>query len=48
MLLSKIPPVDGKMSYVYDRHVFHYVVDSGVTYLCMADAESRRRARSAA
>ncbi|CAM9122016.1 unnamed protein product [Ascophyllum nodosum] len=31
------------MSYVYDQYVFHYRVDDGLTYLCMADEESRRR-----
>lgn len=31
------------MSYVYDRHVFHYMVESGITYLCMSDERSRRR-----
>lgn len=25
------------------RYVFHYRVDAGLTYLCMADEESRRR-----
>ena len=43
VLLSKIQDKDSKMSYVYDRHVFHYVVSSGITYLCMADQSSRRR-----
>lgn len=43
LLLSKIPLEDAKMSYVYDRHVFHYVVEDGMTYLCMADNKSRRR-----
>ena len=31
------------MSYVYDSHVFHYIVEDGITYLCMADEEFRRR-----
>ena len=26
VLLGKIPDQDGKMSYVYDQHVFHYIV----------------------
>lgn len=43
VLLSKIAPHDSKMSYVYDKHVFHYVVHSGITYLCMADQSTRRR-----
>lgn len=43
VLLSKIPDQDGKMSYVYDNHVFHYLVDEGITFLCMADEETKRR-----
>ena len=31
VLLSKIPPQDGKMSYVYDKYVFHYVVDVSIS-----------------
>lgn len=42
-ILEKIPPQDAKMSYVYDRHIFHYIVDDGITYLCMADEEFGRR-----
>ena len=43
VLLSKIPEQDGKMSYVYDSHVFHYIVDNGITFLCMADEGMKRR-----
>ncbi|CAI5741944.1 unnamed protein product [Peronospora destructor] len=43
VLLAKIPPSNGRMSYVYDRHLFHYIVQDGVTYLCMADADLKRR-----
>eukprot|EP00946_MAST-07B_sp_MAST-7B-sp1_P004694 g4694.t1 len=44
MLLHKINSgEDHKMSYTYDTHVFHYVVEAGITYLCMADVELRRR-----
>jgi len=42
-ILDKIPQNDSKMSYVYDRHIFHYVVEDGITYLCMADEEFGRR-----
>ena len=42
-LLSKIPAADGRMSYVCDDHVFHYQVADGITYLCMADQEGKRR-----
>ncbi|KAJ8606759.1 hypothetical protein CTAYLR_009571, partial [Chrysophaeum taylorii] len=43
VLLAKISQLDAKMSYVYDRHVFHYVVENGITYLCMAAETTRRR-----
>ena len=43
VLLAKIPPLDGKMSYVYDKHVFHYLVEGNITYLCMADEGMKRR-----
>ena len=43
VLLGKIPEQDGKMSYVYDKHIFHYVVDQGMTFLCMADEGTKRR-----
>lgn len=42
-LLSKIPAADGRMSYVCDDHFFHYAVHDGITYLCMADSEGKRR-----
>ena len=41
-ILEKIPREDAKMSYVYDSHVFHYVVAHGITYMCMADADFGR------
>jgi hypothetical protein len=43
VLLAKIPEQDGKMSYVYDKHIFHYIVDAGMTFLCMADESTKRR-----
>lgn len=43
VLLAKIPEQDGKMSYVYDKHVFHYIVDQGMTFLCMSDENTKRR-----
>lgn len=43
VLLSKIPESDGKMSYVYDKHVFHYIVDDGITFLCMSEEDAKRR-----
>lgn len=43
MLLAKIPEADSKMSYVYDKYVFHYIVDQGITFLCMSDESTKRR-----
>lgn len=43
VLLGKIPDQDGKMSYVYDHYVFHYIVENHITYLCMCDDMNKRR-----
>lgn len=43
VILAKIPDHDSKMSYVYDKHVFHYIVDQGITFLCMSDETAKRR-----
>ena len=43
VLLAKIPEHDSRMSYVYDKHVFHYIVDQGITFLCMSDENTKRR-----
>ncbi|GAB9469678.1 hypothetical protein Gpo141_00006949 [Globisporangium polare] len=43
VLLSKIPSHDGRMSYVYDKHIFHYVVEDQIIYLCMTDNDLKRR-----
>ena len=43
MLLAKIPTADGKMTYVYDDYVFHYVVENGICYLCMSDEKNKHR-----
>lgn len=43
VLLTKIPEQEAKMSYVYDKYVFHYVVDNGITFLCMSDENTKRR-----
>lgn len=44
VILGKIPEgQDSRMSYVYDRHVFHYVVEDGLIYLCMAEEADKRR-----
>lgn len=36
-ILSKIPPNNSKLTYVWEQYLFHYVSDAGVTYLVMAD-----------
>jgi len=43
VLLSKIPPSDGRMTYVYDNYVFHYIVENGICYLCMSDETNKHR-----
>ncbi|KAK8807439.1 hypothetical protein WA158_004198 [Blastocystis sp. Blastoise] len=42
-LLKKITDSDTKMSCVYEQYAFHYVVHDGITYLCMADKDMKRR-----
>lgn len=43
-ILEKIPTqANSKMSYVYEKYIFHYLVDEGLIYLCMADEEFGRR-----
>uniref|UniRef100_A0A7S3F7G4 V-SNARE coiled-coil homology domain-containing protein n=1 Tax=Haptolina ericina TaxID=156174 RepID=A0A7S3F7G4_9EUKA len=42
-ILAKLPPQDTRMSYVYDDHTFHYIVDGGLVYLCMAEGALGRR-----
>ncbi|GAM22766.1 hypothetical protein SAMD00019534_059410, partial [Acytostelium subglobosum LB1] len=42
-ILDLIPPNDTKMSYVYEKYIFHYLVQDSLTYLCMADQEFGRR-----
>ncbi|KFH17532.1 putative vesicle-associated membrane protein 712, partial [Toxoplasma gondii MAS] len=38
LLLCKLPTGQKeKMSYVYDRYIFHYMVVRGITFLTMAD-----------
>ena len=46
VLLGKIDcEKEGKMTYVYDQHVFHYIVEDGIVYMCMCDdnQEGKRR-----
>ncbi|KAL8437855.1 hypothetical protein Efla_000975 [Eimeria flavescens] len=37
LLLCRLPTNRKRMSYIYDRYVFHYVVADGLTFLAMAD-----------
>jgi vesicle-associated membrane protein 7 len=43
MLLSKIPAQDGKMTYIYDDYIFHYIVENGICYLSMSDEKNKHR-----
>ncbi|CAG8564957.1 690_t:CDS:2 [Funneliformis caledonium] len=42
-ILEKIPPNNSKLTYVYDRYLFHYICEDGLTYMCMADDTFGRR-----
>jgi len=42
VLLKKIPETDGKLSYIYDKYIFHYMVHDSLTYLCMTDRDFTR------
>jgi vesicle-associated membrane protein 7 len=41
-ILSKIPAQDGKMTYVWEQYLFHYVAENGFVYLVMADDAAGR------
>ncbi|KAI9204314.1 synaptobrevin-domain-containing protein [Polychytrium aggregatum] len=42
-ILEKIPQGDSKLTYVYDRYLFHYIQRNGIIYLCLADDTFGRR-----
>ncbi|KAJ1914709.1 hypothetical protein IWQ60_004056 [Tieghemiomyces parasiticus] len=42
-ILEKIPPNNSKLTYVYDRYLFHYICQDGIVYMCMADDQFGRR-----
>jgi len=42
-ILETIPTTDNRMSYVFDKHYFHYEVNDGLVYLCMASEAFGRR-----
>ena len=41
-ILSKIPPNNSKLTYVWEQYLFHYVSEGGFTYLVMADDAAGR------
>lgn len=46
VILGKINSTQaGRVSYVYDSYMFHYLVHNGLTFLCMTDKESGDRVR---
>ncbi|KAI0317700.1 VAMP/synaptobrevin-like protein [Amylostereum chailletii] len=42
-ILSKIPPNNSKLTYVWEQYLFHYISEDGYTYLVMADDAAGRR-----
>jgi len=42
-ILSKIPPNDSKLTYVWEEYFFHYISEGGFIYLVMADDSAERR-----
>ncbi|PPQ66927.1 hypothetical protein CVT26_010016 [Gymnopilus dilepis] len=42
-ILSKIPPNNSKLTYVWEQYLFHYISEGGYTYLVMADDAAGRR-----
>jgi len=38
-LLRKIPSEDAQMSYEYDSYFFHYLVEKGITFLCLTEGD---------
>ncbi|KXS09702.1 synaptobrevin domain-containing protein [Gonapodya prolifera JEL478] len=43
-ILEKIPATgDSKLTYVFDRYLFHYIAKNGIVFMCMADDSFGRR-----
>ncbi|KAJ3011428.1 Vesicle-associated membrane protein [Thoreauomyces humboldtii] len=42
-ILERLPEGDSKMTFVYDRYLFHYVTHNNITFLCLADDGFGRR-----
>ncbi|CDI85313.1 hypothetical protein, conserved [Eimeria praecox] len=40
LLLCRLPKDKQRMSYKYDRYVFHYIMSEGLTFLTMADEDA--------
>ncbi|KAJ9454074.1 hypothetical protein DIPPA_03455 [Diplonema papillatum] len=43
VILEKIKSEDHKLTYTYDKYLFHYIVSERICYLCMADEAMDRR-----
>lgn len=41
-ILSRIPPNNSKLTYVWENYLFHYVSEGGFTFLVMADDSAGR------
>lgn len=44
-ILSRIPPNNSKLTYVWENYLFHYVSEGGFTFLVMADDSAGRSGR---
>ncbi|KAG1853308.1 synaptobrevin-domain-containing protein [Suillus tomentosus] len=42
-ILSKIPPNNSKLTYVWEQYLFHYISEDGFTFLVMADDSVGRK-----
>ncbi|PVU96316.1 hypothetical protein BB561_001257 [Smittium simulii] len=42
-ILKRIPPNDSKLSYAFERKLYHYICKNGVVYLCVASENFGRR-----
>eukprot|EP00775_Hariotina_reticulata_P008410 gene8410-8594_t len=42
-ILERLPNEDTKVTYIQDRHMFHILVQEGLTFLCMAEDSAGRR-----
>ncbi|PVZ96705.1 hypothetical protein BB558_007369, partial [Smittium angustum] len=42
-ILERIPPNNSKLSYAYDRNLYHYISENGVVFLCVAKEKFGRR-----